>query len=701
MSAVISSQPIFDCIQTFFVDPEAVQLAADVMLTSAEVYFKTKPSASLNTSGYTEPGVVASICEVVNGLPDPTKILEGSITRANYSQVYAFSDASVPTVFRFNTPVVLLTGRSYGLVLRFEDTQYTVWTNHLGDKLVGTNTPSAGSGNVNDGQYYVATNTFQFNPLSDVDLKYRINVARFQGNTATIVLVNKDYEFLTLSDRTGTFKGGEWVYKQVANATGTISLSSSNLDVVGTGTTLTSILDGDFIVALGATGAKQVLKVDKVTNTTLMTLSDYPAFTNTAASFKVAAVGQVYYQNALANSLYLVSSSANNTLKFAAGANVVGATSNATANIVSVDTYGVDQFVPKLAVQSSESSIVNFKHDFAYSNGSAYIVNTAYEATTTLNEVNKLDAYNALIVSRSLEVAEANLYDSTERKSAYVKMTVNVATGTSSFSVPRIKTSEVDIFTHIVQVSNTHMNGTVDTEVYKNGTAESKGITKKYSFANNRFAQDLRVYVVGYRPPNTNILVYAKLHNSNDPETFDDKLWSPLTLIQNGDKYSTKGDASDLIEYEYGIQQYPDTDTTVPGFFTTTLSSALITAQGVVANTYITANDLVKVYNPLIKEDFMISPVVASNTTTITLGTEVANNNIVGSGFVVDKLLYKGTAFNNAINGNIVRYFTSTLVEVDKFDSMQFKIVFISDLPSVYPEVDSIQAIGVNAGASL
>ena len=82
---------------------------------------------------------------------------------------------------------------------------------------------------------------------------------------------------------------------------------------------------------------------------------------------------------------------------------------------------------------------------------------------------------------------------------------------------------------------------------------------------------------------------------------------------------------------------------------------------------------------------------------TITLNNAISNNNLVGTGFKIDTLKYNNAAFNNVTNDNVARYYNSTLVQYDKFDSMQIKIVFLADSTFNVPKVDQIQVIGVSA----
>jgi hypothetical protein len=276
------------------------------------------------------------------------------------------------------------------------------------------------------------------------------------------------------------------------------------------------------------------------------------------------------------------------------------------------------------------------------------------------------------------------------------------ASNTNLYSVPTLPQGTVDVYTIQNLISNTYTTSdantvTIDTEVAGNGLALSRHISTKVTFANNRFAEDVRVFSTAYRPVGTDIKYYARVHNSQDPEAFDDKVWSPLVYKANANNYSSSEDHSDVIEYELGLPQYSESANVVPGTFSTQLSNTIITAQGVTANTYALAGDVIKIYNPLIPQNYIVGVVAAANTTTFTLSRPVANNNLVGDGFKVDRLKYYNTAFNNITSDNVARYYNSSLVEFDKYDTLQIKIVMLADSTYKVPRIDSITNIGVSA----
>ena len=69
----------FDYIQTFYVNPDTVASAAEIMLTSVDLFFKAKPAENANVSGTSKPGINVWICEVENGDPNPNLALVNSV----------------------------------------------------------------------------------------------------------------------------------------------------------------------------------------------------------------------------------------------------------------------------------------------------------------------------------------------------------------------------------------------------------------------------------------------------------------------------------------------------------------------------------------------------------------------------------------------------------------------------------------------
>jgi hypothetical protein len=256
------------------------------------------------------------------------------------------------------------------------------------------------------------------------------------------------------------------------------------------------------------------------------------------------------------------------------------------------------------------------------------------------------------------------------------------------------------------------------------GNAVSKHITKKINFDNNRFAEDLLVYLTAYRPLNTDIKVFARIHNSKDPEPFDDKDWTMLELI-SGNIYSSSASSDNYIEMQFGFQNSPNVAYLLPGSVTVDNTTTVnVIGSGTTFSTNATANlqvdDLVKIYSPLFPDNYAISVVTAvANDTQFSISSPVETADVTGSGLRVafigrvgnttaNSVGYPLQAFNNRNNDNVVRYYSSSMMEYDTYDTMQLKIVFLADLaqvgtsssnviPTTIPRVDDIRAVGVTA----
>lgn len=699
----------YSLIQTFYADSEIVNGSSEISITSIDLYFKFKPDNQYNATGKPAPGVSVQICEVENDEPNLSTCYYNSRVRKAYDQIYAYSDASSPTIFNFSTPIKLRTNKFYGIVITLEDPAYVLWTNKQGDKLYGTNTPSPGSNIVKDGKLFQKNTSNIFKALSDTDLKFAIKVAKFVSNTTNEVFVNKDYEFFTVQNRQGNFLGGEIVYQVTANATGNVTFISNTTIVVGDGTNFSALTPGTLILLHANTTSRQIFAVQSVTNATYLNVTSLIPFTNTTATkYMIPPCGKVYYKDNLTNKMFLSDSNANTTLKFGAGNTIIGIDSTANAVITSVDAFSVDRVKLKGDTKVPPSGKIETTLTTAIYDGAVYTFNTSNALKLQINDkyVDNISKWDAFVLSRSLEVDNSSLYTNTDlfitRKSFKLDASLQVqASNTGLFNTPTVERGKLDLFTLQNSVSNTYLqtdanSRSVDSEIFGNGVASSRHISTKVKFANNRFAEDVRLFMTAYRPATTDLKVYCRVHNSNDPDAFDDKAWTPLEYKANGLKKSSLDDENDFVEYELGFPQYTESANVLPGVFTTQLSNAVLVATDN-PSSYIANNNLVKIYNPLIPQDYIVGVVVNSNTTSITLGSAISNNNLVGSGFKVDRLLYYNTAFNNYTNDNVARYYNSSMVEFDKFDSMQIKIVMLADNTYKVPRVDQIQVIGVSA----
>ena len=701
----------FSLVQTFYADPEIVEGASEVTLTSVDLFFKLKPSLTSNLSGNPNAGVAIAICEVDSEEPNLQKTYASSLSYVEAARIFSFGDASTATTFSLPQPLKLATGRFYGIVVIFEDPGYLLWTNKTGDRLVNTNIPSPGINSNKDGKLFFRNSSNVFNSMSDTDIKFNIRCAKYVAQSDKKIFVNKDYEFLTVTNQTGSFLSGESVWQNTSPDVGTISFVQGSNTITGVGTLFQGINANNKVV-IQSGNASQIVVVTETTSNTSLSISGVMEFSNTAGRlYTNTVIGNIYIQDRVNNKIYLKDSTANTTM-FTSGQTFIGVDSGATANIVSVDDISIDRVRLRGSVRTPASGAVDTIIKFTQKNPvtNAYVYSDAVQEKIKINnqQAYNLTEYNAFILSRSNEVQQATLYSNTvnnaDRKSIKAEVDFTIQ-GAGNYMSPFIEGSKLDLYTIENRSSNTcdiTTSGVViDTEVLGNGLAISKHIGTKVQFSNDKFAEDVRMFMVAYRPSGTEIRCYARVHNSKDPEAFDDKAWTPLEYVQNANKFSSSDNENDFIEFELGLPQFSETANTLPGTFTTALNSNTITvANSGFSNvtSFIANNDVIKIYNPLFPLDnYQVAVVKEANNTQITIGGVIETTNVAGSGLKIDKVKYPNIAFNNVNNTNISRYYNSTLAEFDTFDTMQIKIVMLSDTTYTVPKLDQIQVLGVSA----
>lgn len=270
--------------QSFFIDSKAASDSTTVYVTSVELYFKNKPNVDQSIYGVSKPGVSLNICPVVDNIPRTDLCNPKTVARLEYDSITVTTDGSTASKFNFLVPVLIPTNTPYAVVISFDNNdQFTLHKNQNGEvDIVTGNFTNNSSGKV-DGNYYEITNGNVLTPLVDVDLKFKLNVAKFNTDSSnTFNITNDSYEFLKLIPGSVnlSFIGGEFIYRQQANASGTVTVTSGGSNITGTSTDFGNttgswylqISNNDLVVIANST-VSQVKKVNVVTNTTFMNVT--------------------------------------------------------------------------------------------------------------------------------------------------------------------------------------------------------------------------------------------------------------------------------------------------------------------------------------------------------------------------------------------------------------------------------------------
>ena len=106
--------------------------------------------------------------------------------------------------------------------------------------------------------------------------------------------------------------------------------------------------------------------------------------------------------------------------------------------------------------------------------------------------------------------------------------------------------------TYCILIDNLVNANTTNETLPSGGAALNKYISQTITLAQGQEANDFNVYLTNYRPPGTDVLVYCKLMNQYDPDSFDSKPWIQMEYQgTSGQKYSSVADSSNYIEYAY------------------------------------------------------------------------------------------------------------------------------------------------------
>lgn len=235
------------------------------------------------------------------------------------------------------------------------------------------------------------------------------------------------------------------------------------------------------------------------------------------------------------------------------------------------------------------------------------------------------------------------------------------------------------------------------------GNAWSKHLTTTINF--DQLAEDVRVYLDVYRPPGTDIQVYARIQNSGDPQSYTNEDYTRLQCIQGQSIFSSPSNPQNYVNMGFGFQNQPNTAFTIGSTVSTSNASAVVTASSN-AFSQVTANTLVKLYDPMFSNaNFLVASIKSvTNNTVIVLDQNVSSNinqggnpALVGSGLMLDVMGWNNQAFNNIDNSNVVRYYNKSSVKYDGYDIISLKVVMLSSQFGAIPRLHDISAVGVTA----
>ena len=465
---------------------------AGVYATSLTLWFKQKSQSQKN-------GVTIYICETSVGYPDNTKIIPFSTVHLPYESINVSTDSvSNPTVFTFESPVFLNNGIEYAFVVRPDngDPDYFVYSANLGDNDIATGIqvftqPVIGTA------FYGATAS-QWSALQTEYIKFTLNIANFTASAGDVYFNNGDDEYLSF------FNVG-FANTSVAILPGDIVYQSAN--------SLSNSMNGTAQTSVYST----VRYYDNVKNV---------LYTNYSTG------------NFVANGFVQIHRFANAAVQTSPGPNNV--TIIAYGNTGPFYQPVVDAFVPRIAPLTPAGTKIAIDYK---GTSNSYTVDSTGTQIGIGAETEFYDQ-ERILVSRSQEVSNMS-----GNKSSTLHVKLNSDSVLLSPLLDTVKIGGQVVGNQVDKVQDIY------NEYYSNGGSKSKYISQIVTLAPGQDAQDLQVSITAHRPPGSDIKVYAKFVNGQDPDPISAKTWTPL-VNQGYNVYSTPTNPADVQTFNYSTFPY-------------------------------------------------------------------------------------------------------------------------------------------------
>ena len=435
-----------------------------------------------------------------------------------------------PLRVRFPSPLFLYNKTQYAFIIHPEaaNPNYYLWISRLGENDINTNTPV--TARPMSGTMYTTNNNLNWDIVPDVDLTCIAYRAEFTtGTTGQAIIGNKGVEKLSVANVSNELtRYGEFLTtgdKLTLTANGTINVtdlligrtSNANSSVVGISGSVYTMSNTNYVS--GET--LQIRRANAYMTSISATVSSLTNGRGQLSKFKSSA------------NLNLVTLTSSNGY-FAQNDYIRNTTTGDYATIQTIQNfrYSVADFEPGYLTFNKTS--IDFEMQ-TYSN-----TGTMGSYTKINPNENYYFSTEQALYSRSNEIASL----SSDRSN---KIRVSMSTATNFLS-PVLDLSR----THTVYVDNIINNDATGEGGSSGGYLGNRYISKTVTLAEGQDAEDIKIVLTAYRPPNTDVRVWVKILNGEDSDSFVARSWIELEKGGNGDSvYSSLSNRDDFKEYEF------------------------------------------------------------------------------------------------------------------------------------------------------
>lgn len=486
-----------------------------------------------------------------------------------------------PSVFTFNTPVHLESGKEYAFVVKphGDDPLPRISVAELG----GTDllTSRVISKIPASGMLFASQNDRTYRPIQNEDIKYTLYRAAFTTvDTGVAYFENEPDDFFTVDNLTGNFRAGEKI--RGASNVAIVELGRGDLGTSSFSGAVNQMPIGARVRGLTSGAVGLVRAKSTVAGNTVKVIVDSANTYQPNETLKITYGGDTGFGNTVFGKVSQATGSAANATqsntstgfvsffdstnkrltvnssagKFSAATNtgtsfIRGQQSNAVARITAIRDIKVNAIVPKFASIAYGNSQIAFTQKVT---SNAYAIPTGAGSFTPVTPgVTNVLNQEKIIASKTNEVLN------TSGAKSYTARAVMTTNNEKVSPVIGLKKS-----VSVLGVQNIINNptGFATKEVVPGGPTLARYISKPVVLADGQDAEDLKVYTTAFKPQGAEVSVYARLLSATDNDKIEQKHFTKMTQVTSANTLSTS--ANDYREYEYKL---PSTNATTSSAF--------------------------------------------------------------------------------------------------------------------------------------
>lgn len=528
-------RPVYSCCLAYsFIVREGLTVEDEgIYITSVDLFFQTK---------HPTLGCWFEIREMDNSggvSRNQVPLSEVRLTSAQINVTPTIASGVLPTATKvlFPSPVFLKNNEQYAFVIHTDNTNpdYNLWVSRLGQNDLRTGV--AITSRAHQGTLFTTNNDLNWVPLLDLDLMIRVNRAEFDtGVTRTATFGNEPIEFLdTVDAKTTLLRPGENVKGSdqliLAGITGgTIAVTDKLVGV-------TSTANSSVIAISGTRHFTNGINYNNSETVNVLFANNVSKGVTATISTIERSEGIVYEVDRSGEQIQISESNG----KFFINDILRGAQSSANVTISNISSF--------------KYSLFDFEPNYLLLNKT----NASFEGRTT-NNANTLSNFFGLTIRNNNELNEEQQILSRSQEISLIAGASSNQFRMNFSSSSNFVSSAIDVSrTHSAYVHNLINSDTTGETDPAGGNLINKYISRTVTLGEDQDAEDLKIYITAYKPPGTDIKVFAKLKNSVDPDPFDSRNYIELDVVN--DTVSSLVDRNDFRAFEFKL---PDSSLTGP-----------------------------------------------------------------------------------------------------------------------------------------